>query len=128
MLIALVSSPLNESLALNERSNIGQAVEPKGTPSPGRKLEGTSEAIPSIFPPAKKSPYSDLFRYEARIPRDPQIRSTPLATPPALNPRIICGLTVWKVDPNIDPKIRLSLPDGGIDFKIRRVTPSTCRE
>jgi hypothetical protein len=44
------------------------------------------------------------------------------------NPKIVCGLTVWQVDPAIDPGIRLRGPDRTVDFKIRRVAPPTCGE
>jgi hypothetical protein len=51
--------------------------------------------------------------------------------------RVSCGLTMVQVDPKVDPRIRreLQTPAGQVpnlvrqpDFKVRRITPTVCRE
>jgi hypothetical protein len=79
-----------------------------------------------LMRPSTTDPFGNLFM--TRVDRlDAKIRSQG-ANPPAPNPRIICGLTVWQVDPAIDPGIRVEAPDRGVDFKIRRIVPETCRQ
>jgi hypothetical protein len=45
----------------------------------------------------------------------------------AARPRIVCGLLIWEVDPDVDPGIQLPVPDGRADFKIQRIVPPVCR-
>jgi hypothetical protein len=44
------------------------------------------------------------------------------------SPRVVCGLTVWEVDPNLDRKIRLPQSDQKPDYKIRRLNPPICSD
>lgn len=92
------------------------------------------EAAPAILPLSKKP--TVLFR----IQPEPTLAQAPpnvAVLPPAGSPQVVCGLTMWQVDPETDPKIRQSAqPAPGLkpnatrqpDFKIRRIAPTVCRD
>lgn len=50
----------------------------------------------------------------------------PLAPHDLPEPRIICGMKVWRPDPASDPGIYVPLPDGAADAKIRRIPATEC--
>jgi hypothetical protein len=89
---------------------------------------------PAIVSPSTKQTIRIKF-----LPEQQHAQDTPNVTivPSAENPRVVCGLTMWQVDPETDPKIRPSVspPQGQKptsisqpDFKIRRIVPTICRE
>jgi hypothetical protein len=97
----------------------------------------TPPATASIVPPSKNDPFLKVFQTPQAPTPDPRNGTQELTAPPVENPRVICGLTMWEVDPNTDPKIRPSVsPTPGPtpnshkkpDFKIRRIIPTLCRE
>ena len=45
----------------------------------------------------------------------------------AARPRVVCGLLIWEVDPDVDRGIHLPVPDGRAEFKIQRIVPPVCR-
>jgi hypothetical protein len=106
----------------------GQQAFGPGTQVPAEKQQSASPMPdPAPTPPPSpnvattKSPYANLF-----------IQPIPAAqemTPqPAAKPEVLCGLMVIEVDPNIDPKIIVAPKPGNPDPKIRRISPSVCRE
>ena len=91
---------------------------------------------PLVVPPPKKGPFENLFQNLPKNPPDPDVAAA-LAEQLAARTKVVCGLTMLQVDPNTDPKIRrdVSAAPGQKpnlirqpDFKIRRITPSVCRE
>jgi hypothetical protein len=68
-------------------------------------------------------------------PREPALGVHPVASLlqaiPSLHrtPRVevICGLKVWRVDPNVDPGIHKQIPEEAFDARIRRIEPQVCR-
>jgi hypothetical protein len=91
---------------------------------------------PSIVPPPKKAPFENLFQNPPQNPPAPDV-ATGLVEQLADKTKVVCGLTMSQVDPNTDPKIRRDVPaataqkpnlNKQTDFKIRRITPTVCRE
>lgn len=41
-------------------------------------------------------------------------------------PRILCGMTVIEVTPDVDPTMVVPLPEDGPRFSARRIRPSIC--
>jgi hypothetical protein len=80
-------------------------------------------ATRAIAPPAKKRLFANLFQ-PPMMPDANVDGSAGLAR----NQRIICGLTVWQMTSEIDPRVHVSLPDRGREPKVRRIVPQTCRE
>ena len=74
-------------------------------------------------PWSEKDPFARVLRLREAALRHLYHSST--RTP---NPRIICGMKVWRVDPNVDPGIHEQLPVTAFDAKIQRIAPKTCRE
>jgi hypothetical protein len=92
------------------------------------------QTAPGIVPPSTKP--TVLFRIQQE-PTPGQAPPNVAVVPPAGNPQVVCGLTMWQVDPETDPKIRQSAqPAPGLkpnaiqrpDFKIRRIAPTVCRD
>jgi len=91
---------------------------------------------PSIAPPSKKAPLENLFQNRPQTPPDHDVAAA-LVEQLADKTKVVCGLTMSQVDPNTDPKIRRDLPAAPAqkpnlirqpDFKIRRITPTVCRD
>ena len=91
---------------------------------------------PPAVPPSKKVPFENLFQNRPQQPPDPDAVAG-LVEQLADKTKVVCGLTMTQVDPKMDPKIRRDLPAAPAqkpnpgsqpDFKIRRVTPTVCRE
>lgn len=64
-------------------------------------------------------------------PSQPDIPpQAPLPTAPAVvnltSPQVICGMTVWRVDPSIDPDIQKQVPETWTGAKIRRIVAQEC--
>jgi hypothetical protein len=84
--------------------------------------------VSPFAPQQTKTLTSELFRADIVLPKDaPGDTATRKSQRP--NPRVVCGLTVWQVDPDFDAKIRITPPNTeGVDFTIRRITPPPCPE
>jgi hypothetical protein len=85
----------------------------------------------SLVPPGK-DPFGNIRfispRGEMTVPRAQRHDSS---APPSDNgsPRIVCGMTVVPVKPDIDPKMVMSpKPDSRVEYKIRTVAPLVCRD
>ena len=90
---------------------------------------------PSIVPPSKKAPFENLFQNRPQSPPDPDVAA--LVEQLADKTKVVCGLTMVQVDPKTDAKIRRDVASAPAqkpnlsrqpDFKIRRITPTVCRE
>jgi hypothetical protein len=126
-LFAVVSGAAGNRLPGPESPAAPPATAYQATSTPAdrqRPPEGSS----TIVPTPKKKPFADIFSTPGVTRRDARIAPPAIAPVPPANPRVICGMTVWQTDPNVDPKIRLSVPDSGRDFKIRRIRPSACAD
>ena len=97
-------------------------------------------ATPPVVPPSKKAPSENLFQNRPQQPPDPDVVAG-LVEQLADKTKVVCGLTMTQVDPKMDPKIRRDISAASApapaqnpdlnkqpDFKIRRVTPTVCRE
>ena len=91
---------------------------------------------PSVVAPPKKAPFENLFQNLPKNPPDPDVAAA-LVEQLAAKTKVVCGLTMLQVDPNTDPKIRRDVSPAPAqhpnlirqpDFKIRRITPTACRE
>ena len=93
-----------------------------------------SKSLSPLVPPPTKAPFEVIF--QTPTPQDPDVllRLKSLA---AARTEVSCGLTMVQVDPDLNPRIRRELPPAGgqkpnlirqPDFKIRRITPTVCRE
>lgn len=88
--------------------------------------------------PLTKGPFKGLFQTQPPLRPAPSVAAG-LFTQLAANKKVVCGLAMWPVDPNTDPKIHLSSPspeksaqkpmlERQHDFKVRRITPTMCHE
>ena len=71
-----------------------------------------------------RDPYKKLFQQPsieqtARV----QQRAQPAAPPP----RVVCGMRVIPMDPNIDPKIFAGPKPGDTRYTIRAIEPPVCK-
>ena len=94
-----------------------------------------SQDMSPIVPPSTKAPFRVTFQNPAS-PQDPDALRR-LKELVVTDTKVSCGLTMVQVDPKIDPKIRRELPPPAgqkpnllrqPDFKVRRITPTVCRE
>ncbi len=94
-----------------------------------------TQAMSPLVPPPTKAPFRVTFQ-NPKSPQDPDalLRLQELV---ATHTKVSCGLTMVQVDPKVDPKIRRELPTPAgqkpnlirqPDFKVRRITPTVCRE
>ena len=68
-----------------------------------------------------KKAYEVLFQARRR-----STDVTPKPAPP--QPSIVCGLTIWNVDPDLDPRIRLRPPQPpNVTYTIQKITPPVCQ-
>lgn len=98
----------------------GDHVLQSPTPQPRQATQDPTppESAPAIFAPSVKES-RQLFRLQDAV------------TPPSAargEPRVLCGLTLWPVDPDLDSKMRVPSSDRDVDSKIRRVVPSVCHD
>lgn len=70
-----------------------------------------------------RNPYSKLFQpSEIKPPA-----SDTAAASEKGKPRVVCGMTLIPIDPNVDPKIRVVPPQGDTRYTIRAITPPVCK-
>jgi hypothetical protein len=81
----------------------------------------------SFGSPVGKNPFGYVFVPDRpgweRVPARPLQPGTD-----GKRPRVVCGLTIWEADPELDGNMPRVTPEPGIDFTIRRITPSICRD
>ena len=128
VLVGLMSLAQGASLD-NEPVAIIADAAPSGDPdqatSPPASLSGPVRL--SFGSPVGKNPFGIVF-----MPGRPGRESAP-ARPlqPGTNgkkPRVVCGLTIWEVDPQLDANTLRVAPEPGINFTIRRIIPPICRD
>lgn len=133
MIRSLVAGIVLAILATVCRLPLGGAAAQESSPVAVVQVQPPQNA-PGIVPPSKKPPA--LFRIQPE-PTPGQAPPNVAVLPPAGNPHVVCGLTMWQVDPETDPKIRQSAPPAPgqkpnairqPDFKIRRIAPTVCRD
>lgn len=88
------------------------------------QLVFAGDAIQATQSKVRNSPYSKLFQ--------PSETKTPSADAAAAadkgKPRVVCGMTVIPLDPNVDPKmIRIVPQQGDTRHTIRAITPPVCK-
>jgi hypothetical protein len=102
-------------------------------PAPVVTVQPSPEQSP-VVPPATQAPFRVTFQNPTPQARDALLRLKELV---ATDTKVSCGLTMVQVDPKLDPRIRRELPPPAgqtpnllrqPDSKIRRITPTVCRE
>ena len=73
--------------------------------------------------PRSKDPYARLFSLKQAQPAP---RKWDGSEPPKR--KTVCGLTVWNVEPDLDPRILLKPRDKSVDFKIEKLAPPVCQQ
>jgi hypothetical protein len=66
--------------------------------------------------PAAKPPAID---WNARVPSVDESRTG--------SPLIVCGMTLVPADPKVDPKFRVTAPEGPVSYAMRKVPPPICK-
>jgi hypothetical protein len=104
-------------------------VPPRPVPAPPAAAETAPIRIAPDFSPGAKTDEPTKKAYEAlfqvrqgrtRVPSDPAFVS---------RPRTVCGLTVWNIDPDLDPRIRLKPPQPpNVTYTIQKISPPVCQE
>jgi hypothetical protein len=101
------------------------------TPDAGLAAQSSAQlnrTTPPIQPTGQsKNPYSALFTF-GQWSRKTALTSKQVGTD-APDAKVVCGMTVRKVHPDLDPRILVRQPDGSrVDAKIQKVAPSACAE
>ena len=68
------------------------------------------------------TPYRGLFQTE-----DLRATAKKAQEAPASQPRVVCGMSVIPMDPNIDPKIFIERKPDDTRYTIRSIPPLACR-
>jgi hypothetical protein len=70
--------------------------------------------------PLQNDPYKKLFKTPRHV--------TPAIGDQVSKPKrqVVCGMTIIPADPSIDPKMAISRPANGIDYKMRAIVPPIC--
>ena len=131
--LVLATGALAGRLPPGEGQTVAHGQTPPGLVVP---VQPPTSGAPSAVPPSKKAPFENLFQNLPKNPSDPDVAAA-LAEHLAAKTKVVCGLTMLQVDPNTDPKIRRDVSAAPAqnsdltrrpDFKIRRITPTACRE
>jgi len=69
-----------------------------------------------LQPKLRRNPYGKLFEV-------PDLRPTT----PSREPKVVCGMTMIPIDPNIDPKIRVAPQKSDTRYSIRAIPPPVCK-
>lgn len=81
-------------------------------------------AVSSTAGPTLFSTERDPFRHVFAVPSPVGLATHP--TPP--REQVICGMRVITPDPSIDRSMAMHLPQKGVQFTIRTLTPRICRQ
>jgi hypothetical protein len=74
-----------------------------------------------------ENPFGNVFTRSRSVGEGVPARQLTPGTAAARR-RVVCGLTIWEVDPEFDPNMRRVTPEQDIQFAIRRIIPSVCLE
>jgi hypothetical protein len=102
-----------------------ESGNPDQTTSPPPSLPGRVRL--SFGDPPGRNPFGNVFMHSRPVGESVPTRQFPPGTKGA-RPRVVCGLTIWEVDPEFDANMRRVTPEQGIQFTIRRIIPSVCRD
>jgi len=112
------------------------AVEPQQS-SPDPRQSAADPSVPTPEKPVSK-PVRGLFLVQPATPSDPlhlqdrvrdRLRFFEAGASRVSPPRTVCGLTIWNVDPNLDPRMRLTPPQPpNVTYTIQKITPPVCGE
>ena len=69
------------------------------------------------------TPYRGLFQTEDLKATAKKQREAPASQPP----RVVCGMPVIPMDPNIDPKMIIPRPPDDTRYTIRAIPPPICK-
>ena len=94
-----------------------------GEPGNATQAGGIGERSGNLLQPRPKvrpNPYTKLFKV-------PDLRTTTPVPPETSRPRVVCGMTLIPIDPDIDPKIYVEPRRDGTRYSIRAVPPPICK-
>jgi len=100
-----------------------QTSTPPRTASPTPRVAPQAKPGEQGFqldPPPTKNPYGKLF--------DPSVGTRPGFDMSPPQRKTICGLAVWNVTPEADPRMVLRHRSDAVDHKIRRIAPPVCAD
>jgi len=67
--------------------------------------------------------------YQALFKAQREANAVPAALLSSESPRTVCGLTIWNVDADLDPRMRLTPPQPpDVTFAIQKITPPVCQQ
>jgi hypothetical protein len=96
-----------------------------GLKDSGISQKGAEPPASPLLAPPTKDPFSGIFvapKALRTLPHQP-LRSTEKP------PRVVCGMVLIPVNPNVDPKIAVEpRRKPNVEHKIRVLTPQVCRE
>ena len=105
-------------------------VASAGAAGPGSTQAASVREVPNPFavpaPEARKNLFRDLFKAPSRKGPSAQHPQSERRTPPAQKGRVVCGMLVMPTDPDLDPGIRIQIPDSAKNSKVRVVEPPAC--
>lgn len=99
------------------------AQEPPGPPAAGTATKNW------LVPPGK-DPFGHIaFGTLSTRPNMTARQERDTSGRPSARPRVVCGMTVVPVTPDIDPRMVVSpKPDSKVEYKMRKVSPRVCGE
>ena len=118
-------------LALLVVLQVGSTAEAQAILSPS-PLSTVGATTPGAPPQQAKNPFTNLFARELQPPAPaPVTVALPIAVVSATplvdkHPRVVCGMTLVPVDPDLDAAMRRVVPETGPKFTIRLVPPRLC--
>jgi hypothetical protein len=111
--VALVSAQLAVANEFAQASQAGGISEgPRSLLQPQRKVRGNL--------------YGRLFKTSDLRTATP-VRQHSAPRPETSQPRVVCGMTLIPIDPNVDPKIYVEPRRGDMRYSIRAIPPPVCR-
>ncbi|MEO7271367.1 MAG: hypothetical protein ABIX28_14000 [Vicinamibacterales bacterium] len=127
VIVAAVSS--STPLSAVQRPPEPSADRERATPA-DRSATGAGQPVGKSFKQlftAQPPTPPDLLHLQDRVrDRLRVLEAGATRMPPA---RTVCGLTVWDIDPNIDPRMRLNPPQPpNVTYTIQKITPPVCQE
>ena len=72
-----------------------------------------------------QDPYKKLFGLQ-QSPSEARQTAQRAIDPPALQPKVVCGMTIIPADPKFDSKMAIPRKSDGVNYTLRTVDPPIC--
>jgi hypothetical protein len=99
----------------------------EGSDAPQQETRDPARLDPELLiftPHVVAGRFGTLF--EPQGPLDPASEGARAEIPQHEGPAVICGMLVVPIDPEVDPAMRVAIPDTGTTFTMRTFQPSLC--